>query len=659
MNTFHCTIKNICTSCQEDVLIFAPIAVHVKMQTIFCILKVQNSLVAYFFFLFYLSLYEGEFEMKKQLILLSLLSLQFCNSIFASDDLAVVSECPVDCKTSRNFFHMRAFSSSSIREIYMIKTMYMADKQNEFGWRKTFAFAFEYMTNFGGQCSEGCNANLASLPFWSGNNTMTYGNNNGNSDLDAYQFGMGEMNNQGTISLDVNIMHVGCDLLFQAAHNSGSSGFYFTIRAPLGAMTIETHLSEKPAEHDIAADTVTEQIWLQYPSIANQYSTLTEAFQAGILSSNTNIIIQSGTHKPFALDKARFSAYRLVAIRMADICASIGYNFYNSDNGFISLGAKFLAPTGNMPTGRHVLEPIFGHAAHWGVGAEVTGHYKIWEDARKDRGLDFWVKGDAMHLRSGRRPNYRTFDLKQNGPGSKYLLIQKYFLSTPINSPTNPELNNPTGAIPSYITQAANITTLPVISRFNIEGTAAVLFDFHERNWNVAVGAEYWCRGHESLNLDAVHLLHVDAAMLHEYAVLGRQVSDDARNYLYDPAAYPVISVHLCEPLAKINKSLPRVVGTGVAPNVIPPAAPYPAGIADARYAANRIPADLNQALDVQGAATQQAMTAKLSTQFGYTWKECRFTPNLSLIANGEFALGGGNATINTYSVGAQGSVNF
>lgn len=590
--------------------------------------------------------------MKKRFILYSLLLLQSSTTLFTSEDLVVVNECPVDCKTSRNFFHMRAFSSSSIREIYMIKPMYMADKPNEFGWRKTFAFAFEYMTNFGGQCTQGCNANLGSLPFWSGTNTMTYGNNNGNSDLDAYQFGMGEISNPGTISLDVDIMHVGCDLLFQAAHTNHNRGFYCTLRAPIGAMTILTHLTEKLGSHDNAADLVTEQIWLQYPSIANQYSSLTEAFQAGILSSNTNIIIQSGTHKPFALDKARFAAYRLVAIRIADLCASIGYSFYNSDNGFISLGAKFIAPTGNMPTGRHVLEPVFGHAAHWGVGAEVTGHYKIWEDARKDRGLDFWLKGDVMHLRSGRRPNYRTFDLKQNGPGSKYLLVQKYFLSTPTST-------NPTGAIPSYITQAANITTLPVISRFNIEGTAAVVFDFHERNWNIAVGAEYWCRGRESLNLDAVHLLHVDAAILNEYAVLGRQVSDDSRNYLYDPATEAVISIHLCEPLATINKSLPRVLGTGTAPNVLPPTTPYPAGIADARYASNRIPQDLNQALDVQGAATQRAMTAKLSTQFGYTWKEYRFTPNLSLIANGEFALGGGNATINTYSVGATGSLSF
>jgi hypothetical protein len=590
--------------------------------------------------------------MKKRFILYSLLSLKICNTLFASEDLTIVNECPVDCKTSRNFFHMRAFSSSSIREIYMIKPMYMADKPNEFGWRKTFAFALEYMTNFGGQCSQGCNASIASIPFWSGTNTMTYGNNNGNSDLDAYQFGMGEISNPGTISLDVDIMHVGCDLLFQTAHNSHNRGFYCTIRAPIGAMTIQTNLSEKLGSRDTAADLVTEQIWLQYPSIANQYKSLTEAFQAGILSSSTNIIIQSGTHKPFALDKARFSAYRLVAIRIADLCASFGYSFYNSDNGFISLGAKFIAPTGNMPTGRHVLEPVFGHAAHWGVGAEVTGHYKIWEDARKDRGLDFWLKGDVMHLRSGRRPNYRTFDLKQNGPGSKYLLIQKYFLSTPTAT-------NPTGAIPSYITQAANITTLPVISRFNVEGTAAVVFDFHERNWNIAVGAEYWCRGHESLNLDAVHLLHVDAAILNEYAVLGRQVSDDSRNYLYNPTSEPVLSVHLCEPLATINKSLPRVIGTGTPPTVIAPTPPYPEGIADARIASNRIPQDLNQALDVQGAATQQAMTAKLSGQFGYTWKEYRFTPNLSLIANGEFALGGGNATINTYSVGAQGSLSF
>lgn len=363
--------------------------------------------------------------MKKYIFLYSLLILQIFDQINATKDLTINASCPVECKKSQNFFHMRAFSSSSIREIYMLKTMYMADKPNEFGWRKDFAFALEYMSNFGG-CSSGC-SNLGSLPFWSGTNVMTYGTNDGLSDLDGYQFGMGELENQGTIELDVDIMHVGCDLLFHAAHMAKNRGFYCTVRAPIGAMTIETILKEKTASLNVTEEAELNNVWLQYPSQANLYTSLTEAFQAGILSSNEEIIIQSGTHKPFALDKARFSAYRLVAIRIADLCASLGCVFYASDNGFFSMGAKFIAPTGNLPNARHVLEPVFGHAAHWGVGAEMTGHYKIWENPRQDRGLDFWFKGDVMHLRSGRRPNFRTFDLALNGLGSKYLLIQKYF----------------------------------------------------------------------------------------------------------------------------------------------------------------------------------------------------------------------------------------
>lgn len=589
--------------------------------------------------------------MKKQIFLYSLLNLHIFASLFAGEDLIVTPTCPVDCKKSQNFFHMRAFSSSSMREIYMLKTMYMNDKPNEFGWRKDFAFALEYMANFGAQC-DSCK-NLGSLPFWSGTNKMTYGTNDGLSDLDGYQFGMGDLSNQGTIELDVDIMHVGCDLLFHAAHTSHNRGFYCTIRAPIGAMTIETDLKEKPASLDVSDEATLNNVWLSYPSLANRYQTLTEAFQAGSLSSSDQIVIQSGTHRPFALDKARFSAYRLVAIRIADLCASLGYALYAADKGFISMGAKFIAPTGNLPTARHVLEPVFGHAAHWGVGGEMTAHYQIWQDARKDRGLDFWLKADMTHLRSGRRPNFRTFDLKQNGPGSKYLLIQKYYLSTPTST-------NTTGAVPSYVTQAANITTLPVISRFNIEGSMAILFDFHERNWNLAIGAEFWARSRESLNLDVVHLLHVDAAILNEYAVLGRQVSDDARSYLINNN-FDILSLHLCEPLATINKSIARVQ----APENPPPAVALtypttiPAGVADARIASNRIPQDLNQALDIAGAAAQRAMTTKLSAQFGYTWKEYRFTPNIAMIGNLEFALGGGNAMINTCSIGAQGSLNF
>ena len=590
--------------------------------------------------------------MKKQIIFYSVFLGSLINSsLISSPDLFINSSCHQTCKKSQSFFHMRAFSSSSIREIEMLKTMYMNDKPNQHGWRKTFASALEYMVNFG--CGDGCSNNLGSLPFWSGTNSMTYGTNDGESDVDGYQFGMGELSDQGVIKLNVDIMQVACDMIFHATHRKGHHGFYCTIRAPLGAMTVQTNFKEDVASLNVTAEETLNATWLSYPSAKDRYQTLTEAFQTGVVSEgNSPLFIHSGTHRPFALDKSRFAGFRMTAIRLADLCASFGYTFYaDNDDNFVNLGAKFLAPTGNVPTGRYVLEPVFGHASMWGVGIELLGHYKLWEDARKDRGLDFWVMSDAMHLCSGRKPNFRTFDLKLNGLGSKYLLVQKYFPSTPSST-------NSTGAIPSYITQAANITTMPVISGFNLESTVAVLFDFHERNWNFAIGSEFWYRSKENLSIDAAHLLDVETVTLHEYVVLGRQVSDDARSFMLDPNQ-DILSLHLCEPLATINKSIARVNGVGTPPAALTYPVTIPEGVEDARLAGSRIPKDMNEALDVPGAAAEQAMTAKLSGQFGYTWKEYRLTPNLAFLGNVEWALGGGNAMINTYSVGVQGSLNF
>lgn len=581
--------------------------------------------------------------MKKSLILCSLL-----NFMLFADDAELSILCPVDCKNSQNFFQARAFSSYSSNEILMLKPMYMTESpRNE--WQSIFSVAPIYMQNFNESCTGGCK-NLGSLPFWSGTNTMIVGNNDGTAHVDAYQFGLGDLLEPGSITLNVNMMHVAGDLLFHMTHDKYSPGFYFTIRAPIGAMAINTSFKEKIAPHDEVKDAETNQIWLSYPSRGNRYQSMTEAFQAGTIDTSDGVVVGTTLHKPFALDKGRISSCRLVEIRIADLSVSLGYQFIANHKGLLYAGAKFTCPTGNVPTGRHILEPIFGRSGYWGIGMEMFSHYRLWEHAKQDRGLDFWLKSELLHLCSGRKPNMRTFDLTLNGPGSKYLLLQKYFQGPSAS-------DNPTGFVSSYITQAANLTTLPVLSMFNLEGSISTFFDFHERNWNLGVGAEFWGRSKESLKLDVCHLIHVDAANTNEFAVLGRQVSEDARSFLQDPTK-PILILDLCEPLAKINKSLPRVIGVGTPPAVLT-YPPLPDGVKDARLSVNRIPNDLNKALNINGAQAAQAMTGKIFSQLGYTWQEYKHTPNLSFIGGIEIAFGENNSAVNLWSLGAQGSVTF
>ena len=93
--------------------------------------------------------------------------------------------CDTNCSQSTNLWQPRSFNAYSSRDILHKKTFYNNDSHRD-EHQGMFSVAFEFMQSFGGQC--GTCKNLGARPFWSGTNTMTYGTNDGNSDIDAYQF---------------------------------------------------------------------------------------------------------------------------------------------------------------------------------------------------------------------------------------------------------------------------------------------------------------------------------------------------------------------------------------------------------------------------------------------------------------------------------------
>jgi hypothetical protein len=605
-----------------------------------------------------------------------------CCSSVSDDCNSCARKCSVECAQSINLWQPHAFSAYSSRDILQKRTFFTNESHREEGYQGFFSVAMEYMQNFGQKCND-CK-NLGARPFWSGTNTMTYGSNNGESNIDAYQFGMGNLadGETGTIQLNTKVQHVGADMLLYFTRRKNERGFFFSLKAPLGAMSVRTKLTEVVA----SPNNVPDYQWLTYPAPAARYKTLTEAWQAGE-SNSTGDEVSSSRHKLLVINKGRISDCKMTTIRMADLTGVFGYKAWASDKGFLDIGFKVSTPTGNVPQGDFVLEPIFGRAGHWGVGGEVTFHYKAWESQEGNKGIDVWMQGDAMHLFNGRQPNWRTFDLKKNGPGSKYLLLQHYTAGNPTDGAgaLNPSGVNPTGFVASFVTNAANVTTMPVHSTFAVEGTAALAFDMYYDNWNFLIGGEFWGRSKECLKFNCCNqLVKERVANLNDYAVLGRQISEDA-SYINGNAgaattpatnqAGTLFYLNLCQPDATINKSENRATAASIgltnftrypiAPGSDTPSNSYylnadaiPAGLADARLPENRIPASLNEALDVAGASASSAMTGKLFGQFGYTWKEHHYTPNLAVIGGAEFQ-GKGNNAVNLWSVGLQGSVNF
>lgn len=607
--------------------------------------------------------------MKKNNLKLSLLLLLAPYNFVQADcqsTFECASDCNSNCSESKNFFNARAFSSHSSRNLILEKSVFQTESERD-EWNGTLSVAVDYMSNFGQKC--GSCKNIGAMPFWSGTNELTIGNNDGKANLDAYQFGMGNVNVgedgiAGVLQLNPRITQLGADFLLYFTQHKDKRGFYFKIDAPLGAMTIDPRAAQlATAEPDNAVfltQTTTGQV--ETISFIGNFATpdarpqsIVTAWQgveitegnalttlSGILSTSTTPLT------PLPLTKGRISGCKQTDIRLADLSAVIGYNVYANEKSLIGVGFKASMATGSVPTGEYMLEPIFGRGGAWGVGAEVMAHHKAWENDAGTRYLDLWLQGEALHLVPG-RTGYRSFDLKANGAGSKYMLIQKYQAVYGTVDDEGDITYTPNVYAAGAALQAVNVTTLPVVSKISVEGSVALMADFHCHNWNFGIGGEFWGRSNECLAIDECYAL----ANLNDYAVLGRQLSQ------YDIQGSAVVTSTLCEPAAKINESQDPVVLVGaLTPPLYALPTTLPAGIENAALSANRIPADFNEALDIGGAAASKAYTGKVFAQVGYNFAEHRYSPTVSLIGGAEFTNKSNNA-VQMWSVALQGALNF
>ncbi len=463
------------------------------------------------------------------------------------------------------------------------KTDYESVKK--YGFISLFGAAGEYAHSFGKQ--DGM-FGLGARPFWSGTNTMTIGTNDGTSDLDAYQFGLGEVVTQGSITYKPVIKEVGVTLFNYSLQNRNEPGIYIKAKVTYGATYLNPVVCEIPAKQ---TDTVFgDGIYYGLPLL--RYDTLLESFHGGYS-------YQIPLYRYGKIQRCQ-SKY----LGTGDASVVFGWNLLVQENAHFGIGGKFSYPMGNWPFGEFMIEPIFGTAGHPGLGIDISAHYTYTLHNEDD--ISFWLQSDIMHFFPGRKPSLRSFDLKANGPGSKYLLLQQwgYALIDGVQQ---------WDPFPGAMLPAINFTTLPVLSSFPVEADVTALVTYRRSNFDLGVSAEMWIRSKETLRIDHCEALQYEKEVgydynLNHYAVAGRQIAE------FDG------DTSWCEPLARINKSKP-------AQGMINQ---YPTEVKDARNPANRIPQDWEVALDVAGATNQRVITGKFAGQLGYTILKHKNTPRFA-----------------------------
>lgn len=521
--------------------------------------------------------------------------------------------------TSKGFFQPRAASANIAREMLMQPN----EQKHSDGWYGNFSATGFYQRGWNdnsvdSQSDADSNVSgLGAFPFWSGTNTMAVGNSAttaagivaGTPSVDGYQFGLGTTTTAGSINLNPIVYQAGADFMFIVGSASHEPGFLFKIKAPIAVYNINPNLTEVAATP--AANYNEGQLSLAGADIAIPAgATMTQAL-AGNLSANATTL---GNYTPmqYGLVNGAIST----GAKFGDIEMTAGYNFISNEDSSFSVALRASAPTGNKATGQYMLEPIVGRGGNWGLGGYTAAHVNLWEGSNDNR-LSFKVMADVMHLFG--TDTVRSYDLTENGGGSRYLLVADYNAGVYQNS----------------IQNLINVTTLASTSSFGVEGDVAVGFNYTGGGFSFDLGYEFFGRSAETLEITG----DFDT----RYAVLGHQGPG-----LIAAGATPS---YAAQPGATMRNAVAQT-GAAVTAGTVATTAD---ALGDARIAANQVSlADLN----VEGAQQSAYLTSKIFAKVGYEFAQNDYVPFVGVMGEFEFSNSLNNA-LPQWSVALVGGVSF
>lgn len=143
--------------------------------------------------------------------------------------------------------------------------------------------------------------------------------------------------------------------------------------------------------------------------------------------------------------------------------------------------ARLVAPTGSRPDGIHLFEPIIGNGHHWECGGGLTGHMVILDRPEENRTVSIYGVGYVTHLFTTEQ--HRVFDLKKNGPLSRYMLASRELVNSTVTE----------------WAPVANITRLPVRVKSSIQTDIAVMAHYFHNNFTLDAGYSLWARSKEQI----------------------------------------------------------------------------------------------------------------------------------------------------------------
>jgi len=301
-------------------------------------------------------------------------------------------------------------------------------------------------------------------------------------------------------------------------------------------------------------------------------------------------------------------------LKLADMMFTVGYNFVNKKDVHFGAQIRIIAPTGTTPDAEFLFEPIAGDAHHTAVGGGIDGHFTLQRPC-KTSSVSVYYFGQVFTMLS--KNQARTYDLKVNGPGSRYLLIKRF-----------DDLN----LYDQAIIRGPNVLTFPSDVKIPVEAEATVLFNYKNCHWTYNIGYDVWGRSKESIDLDE--------GFPTEAPFFGVKGSTNT----VDPGLIPPGFMGV--PTANFTASRSTIKGTNDQVDIDPIT-----GLPTAVYL-------INDDIDIEGAEAPAALSHKIFGYIGYEWPTCDLSPFVGLGGEVEFS-GIRNTALNQWGVWVKGGFYF
>lgn len=167
----------------------------------------------------------------------------------------------------------------------------------------------------------------------------------------------------------------------------------------------------------------------------------------------------------------------------------IGYDFLKRENGFLSAGIHFVAPTGNRPKAKYLFEPIAGANHAWQLGGTLNAGYNFWQSSCSNKNLAIYFDSVVTHLFASEQR--RLFGLTINGessPGSSYLILKKFDKSGRVIG----------------LERAANLLACETKIKVNVMADLALMLQFNSDCFMSGIGWNFWYRSREQAECETI-----------------------------------------------------------------------------------------------------------------------------------------------------------